>query len=176
MWRLPTRLHTSKLVIPPAVASCSRQNRRHGGLNKTKTTTTTKKNAKPKESVYIHQLLRRSQSVQNRWVNLSCVHLYFFSLFSRGGGGGGGSGGGGKGGGACLPLVEWNPRIVRDHTGSLKGGRGQSPQRWLTIHTVHLLRGSARALKAWGFKRNLASVKNQIELPPASENVQITHI
>ena len=22
---------------------------------------------------------------------------------------------------ACLPLVEWNPRIVRDHTGSRRG-------------------------------------------------------
>lgn len=74
---------------------------------------------------------------------------------------------------ACLPLVEWNPRIVRDHTGSRRG-RGQSPQRWLTIHTVHLLQGSAPALKAWGFKRNLASVKNQIKplLPP--KNVQIS--
>lgn len=34
----------------------------------------------------------------------------------------GAGGRGGKGGGACLPLVEWNPRIVRDHTGSRRGG------------------------------------------------------
>lgn len=76
---------------------------------------------------------------------------------------------------ACLPLVEWNPRIVRDHTGSW-GGRGQSPQRWLTIHTVHLLRGSAPAQKAWGFKRNLASVKKPNRAASTSENVQITKI
>lgn len=29
---------------------------------------------------------------------------------------------------ACLPLVEWNPRIVRDHTGS-RGGEGSEPSK-----------------------------------------------
>lgn len=54
--------------------------------------------------------------------------LIFFLLVTRRegdreGGVGGWVGGGGEGGGACLPLVEWNPRIVRDHTGS-GGGEG----------------------------------------------------
>jgi len=64
--------------------------------------------------------------VQNRWVNFSCIHLYFSSREEeeerrrrrR-------EGGRGVSGRwcplaclpACLPLVEWNPRIVRDHTG-----------------------------------------------------------
>lgn len=48
--------------------------------------------------------------------------LIFFLLVTRREGDREG-GWGGEGGGACLPLVEWNPRIVRDHTGS-RGGEG----------------------------------------------------
>lgn len=45
------------------------------------------------------------------------LHSLIFSLLERGRGGGGR-----EVVPACLPLVEWNPRIVRDHTGSRRGG------------------------------------------------------
>lgn len=51
--------------------------------------------------------------------------LIFFLLVRRRRGKGGR---GFWGGGACLPLVEWNPRIVRDHTGSW-GGEGSEPSK-----------------------------------------------
>jgi len=52
-------------------------------------------------------------------------------------------------------IVEWNPRIVKDHTASMRG-RVSTSKMANDSHTAHLCRGSAVWRKPRGLRRNLA--------------------
>lgn len=52
-------------------------------------------------------------------------------------------------------IVEWNPRIVKDHTASVRG-RVSTSKMANDSHTAHLCRGSAVWRKPRGLRRNLA--------------------
>ncbi len=58
-----------------------------------------------------------------------------------------------KGGGAFI--VEWNPRIVKDHTTSTRG-RVSTSKMANDSHTAHLCRGSTVWRKPRGLRWNLA--------------------
>lgn len=74
--------------------------------------------------------------VWNRWVNFSCIHFFLVK------------------GGAFI--VEWNPRIVKDHTASRRGGGSALSKMANDSHTAHLCRGSAVWRKPRGLRRNLS--------------------
>lgn len=69
-------------------------------------------------------------------------------------------------------IVEWNPRIVKDHTASRRG-EGQRSQRWLTIHTQPICAWDQQCGESLGGLGGIWRCENKIKLP---ENAQISEV